>query len=418
MKLFSRKTPQKGVVETLITRGDAARDQHNWTAAADAYKAVVDHRPELTDIWIQYGHALKEAGRAEDAVAAYQHAVKQRPEDVETHVHLGHLLKRLMRVEDAIAMFETAAYLDPDDASSREEIASLRAIEALEPEAREGERAKLAAVGQAAHPENVPFRGQVAGQQAELETQQAQPARYIAETAALKDQLAEVKTARDALFKERNAARDEVETLKPVKDQLAAAQALYEEAQGENELFKNQIDGQQAELEAQQAEVTTLKKQLDEAAEREAQADKREKSAGARLAAAQALYEEAQGENELFKNQIDGQQAELEAQQAEVTTLKKQLDEVKAEIATVKTEREALFQERNAARAKVETLRPLEVRLSKAEAARDEALTKAEAARKTAHDYEIRVSMAREEFLRSEGQIALIKDLVLREDGL
>ena len=71
MKLFSRKERQKGVVETLITRGDAARDQNNWTDAADAYKAAVDHRPELTDIWVQYGHALKEAGRTEDAVSAY-----------------------------------------------------------------------------------------------------------------------------------------------------------------------------------------------------------------------------------------------------------------------------------------------------------------------------------------------------------
>ena len=53
-----------------------------------------------------------------------------------------------------------------------------------------------------------------------------------------------------------------------------------------------------------------------------------------------------------------------------------------------------------------------------AQTMRDEALAAAETARKTAHDHEIRVSMAREEFLRSEGQIALIKDLVLREGSL
>ena len=48
----------------------------------------------------------------------------------------------------------------------------------------------------------------------------------------------------------------------------------------------------------------------------------------------------------------------------------------------------------------------------------DDALARADAAQKTAEGHQVRVGLAREEFLRSEGQIALIKDLILREGSL
>ena len=466
MKFFNRKAANKAVIGSLLTRGDAARDAGDWSAAAKAYKEALDLRPELTDIWIQHGHALKEAGRSEDAVAAYRQALTQRPDDAETHVHLAHLLKRMKQYGDAIAVFEKAADLKPDDASLHDEIAELkravdqfsapspelgthsvdaaktdapgdRAAGASEPQARDDERLKslqarlrkAQALYEDAHGENELFREQIAGQQAELEAQQAQLVEQASDIRGLKDQIRDLKTSRDELFQERNAAREEASALTSSKAMLAEAMAERDVAEKKMAELKGEMDG-------------------------------REKSAAARLAAAQALYEDAQSENELFKEQIAGQHAALEAQQDKVSELTAQLADVKAEreglfqernaaraevetltsrvaeieaardeaqtrveglipleaeMPKVKAEREGLFQERNAARAEVETLTS---QVAEIEAARDQALIEAETARKTAHDYKIRVGKAREEFLRSEGQITLIKDLVLREGGL
>ena len=107
--------------------------------------------------------------------------------------------------------------------------------------------------------------------------------------------------------------------------------------------------------------------------------------------------------------------SEIEAARDEALARIETLIPLEAELSQAKVEREGLFQERNVAR---QELQAIEADISLAQAMRDEALAEAETARKTAHDHEIRVSMAREEFLRSEGQIALIKDLVLREDSL
>jgi glycosyltransferase involved in cell wall biosynthesis len=72
-------------------QANAARDRQDWPRAADAYQAALRADPGLAHIWVQLGHARKEAGRAADAAQAYQEAARLRPGDAEPELQLGHL---------------------------------------------------------------------------------------------------------------------------------------------------------------------------------------------------------------------------------------------------------------------------------------------------------------------------------------
>jgi tetratricopeptide (TPR) repeat protein len=86
---------------------------HNWDGAARAYATAAKFRPEVANLWVQYGNALKESGREREAEPAYRRAIDAAPDSVDAHLQLGHLLKRLGRVHDAVSFYTKAARLDP-----------------------------------------------------------------------------------------------------------------------------------------------------------------------------------------------------------------------------------------------------------------------------------------------------------------
>src|SRR6266567_6446612 len=49
--------------ESIITRADRARDLGQWEIAARLYRRALDRNPGNPSIWVQYGHAVKEAGQ-------------------------------------------------------------------------------------------------------------------------------------------------------------------------------------------------------------------------------------------------------------------------------------------------------------------------------------------------------------------
>ncbi len=86
--------------------GDAHRDAREWPAAEQAYARHLKDRPDDTDIWVQYGHVLKECGKFKEAEAAYRTAASARPDDADIYLHLGHLLKSQSRYMEALNIFE------------------------------------------------------------------------------------------------------------------------------------------------------------------------------------------------------------------------------------------------------------------------------------------------------------------------
>ena len=96
-----------------IVRGNDARAQGDWVAAAVAYQIHVRMRPGDSAIWVQLGHALKESGRNEAALEAYYAALRLRPDDADVLLHLGHLHKVMGRIDRAVGFYQRSARLDP-----------------------------------------------------------------------------------------------------------------------------------------------------------------------------------------------------------------------------------------------------------------------------------------------------------------
>lgn len=111
-RLKRRLMPPYGSIEATehVARGDAARSDRNWPAAAAAYRAAVEDQPQLAAIWVQLGHAQKEQGALAQAAEAYGEAAKLRPDLAEAHVFRGHVYKQMGRNDLAIIEFMKALH--------------------------------------------------------------------------------------------------------------------------------------------------------------------------------------------------------------------------------------------------------------------------------------------------------------------
>jgi GT2 family glycosyltransferase/predicted TPR repeat methyltransferase len=95
-----------------LSRADAARDQHDWIVAAEQYGLYLNVRPDDFDIWVQYGHALKESGQHVAALTAYSEALGLNPHDADLLLSFGHLHRLMGQLEDAISFYRRSAELD------------------------------------------------------------------------------------------------------------------------------------------------------------------------------------------------------------------------------------------------------------------------------------------------------------------
>jgi lipopolysaccharide biosynthesis protein/GT2 family glycosyltransferase/ADP-heptose:LPS heptosyltransferase/tetratricopeptide (TPR) repeat protein len=98
---------------SIITRADRARDLGEWGTAARLYREALDRNPRNASIWMQYGHASKEAGQLLTAEMAYRQALLIDATPIDWHLHLGHVLKAGGRTEEACASYLRAFILSP-----------------------------------------------------------------------------------------------------------------------------------------------------------------------------------------------------------------------------------------------------------------------------------------------------------------
>lgn len=111
----------------LVARADRARDARDWGAAASNYAAALERDARRAPIWVQYGHALKEAGQREQAQAAYLKALELEPEVADTHLQLGHLMKVMGRSREAAAHYLRSLELDPAQPDALRELQAVTA---------------------------------------------------------------------------------------------------------------------------------------------------------------------------------------------------------------------------------------------------------------------------------------------------
>lgn len=113
-------TPGLAVVEAAKQHSVAAR----WDSAAEAYRRALELFPRRADLWVQYGHALKEQRDFEASERAYRWAAELTPHDGDPLLHLGHALKLQGRFEEARQAFERASDLNPDDSDIAREVSA------------------------------------------------------------------------------------------------------------------------------------------------------------------------------------------------------------------------------------------------------------------------------------------------------
>lgn len=126
-RIFGQETLARPILPALksFTLGAAMEfmAQSRWEEAARAIRRVLAVRDD-PHIWVQYGHALKEAGYFAAAKEAYRHAQERSPGDFDIKLQMGHLHKLTANFEAAARSYKEAFDLCGDE-SRKEGIAGL-----------------------------------------------------------------------------------------------------------------------------------------------------------------------------------------------------------------------------------------------------------------------------------------------------
>ncbi|HJU20163.1 MAG TPA: FkbM family methyltransferase [Stellaceae bacterium] len=109
----------------LMEAAKRARDQQSWALAARYYRDVLDLVSDRPGLWVQFGHALKEAGNIVAAEKAYRISLGLDAQIADTHLQLGHVLKLQGRNAEAAEAYMHSLSLAP---GSPEAIYELRAL--------------------------------------------------------------------------------------------------------------------------------------------------------------------------------------------------------------------------------------------------------------------------------------------------
>jgi tetratricopeptide (TPR) repeat protein len=97
----------------VIILADRAREAGEWTVAAHYYRRALDRNPNRPEIWVQYGHALRESDRLSAAEQAYRRAIAGAPTLAEPYRFLGDVLRALRKRDEAVFAYLQARSLDP-----------------------------------------------------------------------------------------------------------------------------------------------------------------------------------------------------------------------------------------------------------------------------------------------------------------
>lgn len=110
--MISLKYLSRRRVRPIVASANAARDRKDWAAAAMYYRRALDIAPDRADLWVQYGHMLKEGGDRNAAGEAYRRALSIEADNADTHLQLGHLQKLQGDIAAAVASYGRALTLD------------------------------------------------------------------------------------------------------------------------------------------------------------------------------------------------------------------------------------------------------------------------------------------------------------------
>lgn len=105
-----------------VSVADRYRSAQDWPRAAAHYERALQIDPERRPIWVQLGHALKEAGKLDAALEAYRRGSELPGDDGDAPFHQGMLAYRMGQVARAEAALIQALREDPEQPDVRREV--------------------------------------------------------------------------------------------------------------------------------------------------------------------------------------------------------------------------------------------------------------------------------------------------------
>ena len=108
-----------GDATRLFARGVELERQRNWSGAAAAFEAALEHAPDMARACDRLGFALGQLGRTAEAISRFRQAAAMSPTLVDAHYHLGATLWWTRDAEGALAPLQRAVALDPKHAEAQ-----------------------------------------------------------------------------------------------------------------------------------------------------------------------------------------------------------------------------------------------------------------------------------------------------------
>jgi glycosyltransferase involved in cell wall biosynthesis len=132
---WAKRDKRKHENDEAVTLKDAMERmaQSKWVPAARAMRKILASRDEA-HIWVQYGHALKEAGFFSGALDAYSRAASASAHDFDVRVQIGHLHKICGNFKAAGEAYEAALALCRNENVRLEIAAFIEQLEVVRPE--------------------------------------------------------------------------------------------------------------------------------------------------------------------------------------------------------------------------------------------------------------------------------------------
>lgn len=99
--------------EERLKQANEAFARGDFADAAQAFRDVIKSHPDVGELYINLGAALKSAGDFDSAEAAYRNAIKIMPKNALPWFNLGNLLRDTKNNEEALKAFRKADMLQP-----------------------------------------------------------------------------------------------------------------------------------------------------------------------------------------------------------------------------------------------------------------------------------------------------------------
>lgn len=99
--------------EQRLKQANNAFAKGDFKTAAQAFRDVIGRHPEVGELYINLGAALKASGDIQGAEQSYRDAIKKLPKSAIAWFNLGNLLREIKRSEEALKAYRKADKLQP-----------------------------------------------------------------------------------------------------------------------------------------------------------------------------------------------------------------------------------------------------------------------------------------------------------------